>query len=587
MPQSPAIIQILLLLGCTVAVVVVFQRLRLPSSLGYLLVGVLLGPHTAGPVVDAERIGVVAEFGIVFLLFTIGLNFSLPQIYALRHLLLGLGTAQVLLTTVAVGAFGWLAGLPTTAAFVVGAVFAQSSTTIISKQLTEQGEDQQWHARLSVAMSVFQDVTAVPFVVVIPVLSAAAGVSAMSGALFWALAKALLAFALVFIVGRWLLRPVFHEVASRRSPELFTLTVLFVSLIAGWVTQSLGLSMAFGAFLAGMVLGETEFRHQVESTIRPFKDVLLGLFFIGIGLLIDPAMLMQVWPWSLLGAALLLTVKAALVAGIVRFAKIDWPTAWRTGLLLAVGGEFGFALLALGLQHRLIDEWLGQVVLGSVLFSMIVAPALIRYNANIAKRLSPKTTPHAARIATAPLHSESLSGHVLICGFGRVGQGLGRLLEAESIPHVAIDLDPVRVRQARAAGCPVHFGDATHIDVLELLGLSTARMVVISHADTDSAVKTLKQLRLHHPSIAALVRSHDQSRVNELIAAGATEVIPETLEAGLMIASQALLLAGVPLSRVLSSTQQERSAHYRQQRELFKEAGDAKVRDSTPPQRPD
>ncbi|MDX5433964.1 MAG: cation:proton antiporter, partial [Halomonas sp.] len=319
------LVQMRLLLGGTVFVVLVFQRMRIPPSLAYLLVGVMLGSHTAGPVVAGQGIRVIAEFGIVFLLFTIGLSFSLPQIYALRHTILGLGTAQVSLTTAIVGLIAWLSGLPASAAFVVGAVFAQSSTTIISKQLMEQGENQTRHGRLGTTMSVFQDITAVPFVVVIPVLGVAA-MQEVAGALGMALLKAGLAFGIVLLSGRYLLKPLFHLVAERRSAELFTLTVLFVSLVAAWTTQSLGLSMAFGAFLAGMVLGDTEFRHQVEATIRPFRDVLLGLFFVSIGMLIEPAALPGIWLEALLGTLLLLGSKVLLVTGIVRYSGVDLPT---------------------------------------------------------------------------------------------------------------------------------------------------------------------------------------------------------------------------------------------------------------------
>jgi CPA2 family monovalent cation:H+ antiporter-2 len=262
---------------------------------------------------------------------------------------LGLGTGQVALTTAVVGLLAWLIGLPAAAAFVVGAVFAQSSTTIISKQLADQGEDASRHGRLGTAMSVFQDVTAVPFVVIIPVLGTAAGAAQLGGALGWALLKAALALLLVFFAGRWLLRPLFHLVSRNRSAEVFTLAVLLVALAAGAITHGLGLSMAFGAFLAGMVLGETEFRHQVESTIRPFRDVLLGLFFIGIGMLFDPAALPQIWHLALLGALALLLLKVLVVVAIVRASGIETATAWRTALILAVGGEFGFALLALAL----------------------------------------------------------------------------------------------------------------------------------------------------------------------------------------------------------------------------------------------
>lgn len=565
--------QVLLLLGVAVTVVVAFQRLSIPSSLGYLLVGLLLGPHTIGPVVDLSQIEDLAEFGIVFLLFTIGLNFSLPQLHALRHQVLGLGTGQVVLTTAVVGLVAWLGGLPPATAFVIGAVFAQSSTTIIGKQLSEQGEDNSRHGRLGLAMSVFQDVTAVPFVVVFPVLAVSAGAEVLASALGWALAKAVLAFGVVFLVGRRLLRPLFHLVARRRSAELFTLTVLLVALLAAWTTHSLGLSLAFGAFLAGMMLGETEFRHQVESTIRPFRDVLLGLFFIGIGMLIDPGAIPLVWHWALLGAAVMLISKTLLVALMVSRTGIDRLTAWRTGLVLAVGGEFGFALLAIALSANAIDARTGQIVLTSVLFSIIAGPLLIRFNHAIASRLV-RSTPLKADTSDAPtLNMDAtahLHDHVIICGYGRIGQSVGHFLEEEKIPFIALDLDSVRVRAARAAGKPVYYGDATERDILEALGLASARLVVVSHDDVSAALKVLKHLRSVRPNLPIMVRTRDESHVEELQAAGALEVVPETLEAGLMIASQALLLLDVPTSHVMRRIQEQRSERYRLMREFFR-----------------
>jgi len=376
--------QIILLLLVGIAVVALFQRLHIPTSLGYLLVGVILGPHTMGPTVSMPGLEVFAELGIVFLLFTVGLEYSLPQLNALSRQILWIGAGQVALTTLLIGLIAWLAGLPVAAAFVVGAVFAQSSTTIIASQLAEQGEESSHHGRLGISVSVFQDVAAVPFLVIIPVLGTTISAYALAGTLGVALAKAVLAFAAVYFAGRWLLRPLFHTVAEHRSVELFTLAVLLVALLAAWTTSSLGLSLAFGAFLAGMMLGETEFRHQVESSIRPFRDVLLGLFFVGIGMRFGPAAIPPIWHLVLIGALLIVASKTLIVAALVRRAGLDRQGAWRTGLILGVGGEFGLALVAIALDSGVIDMQLGQVAITSVLLSMVLGAALIRFNGKVA-----------------------------------------------------------------------------------------------------------------------------------------------------------------------------------------------------------
>jgi len=577
------IVQLLILLLAAVVVVAVFQRLRIPSTLGYLLVGVVLGPYTPGPVVEGHQLRLIAEFGIVFLLFTIGLNFSLPQIRALRSQVFVLGTGQVVLTTAVVGIAAWLAGLPAAAAFVVGAVFAQSSTTVISRQLTEQGEENSRHGRLGTAMSVFQDVTAVPFVIVIPALGIAAGAGSIGTTMGWAVLKALLAFAIVFGVGRWVLRPAFHAVAESRSAELFTLTVLLVSLAAGWTTAELGLSMAFGAFLAGMVLGETEFRHQVEAAIRPFRDVLLGLFFVGIGMLFDLRSLPDIWLAAVGGALVLMLVKIVLVAGLVRFSGIDTMTAWRTGLLLAVGGEFGFAVLAIALGAGVIADATGQVALASVLLSIVLAPLLIRHNHTIAAWLTPSRGQRSddAPAATSAGLAANLSAHVIICGYGRIGQSIANFLDEEEIPYVALDLDASRVREAHLAGEPVYYGDATDRAVLESVGIANARLLVIGHHDLPAALAVLDAVRTLRPGLPVMVRATDESQVDKLRAAGATEVVPETLEAALMITAHALLLLDVPLARVLRRIQQQRTGRYQLLKEFIR--GDAPYLDEDAP----
>lgn len=559
---------LLLLLGLTVAVVLVFQRLKIPSCLGYLFVGVLLSSHTAGPAIDDHYVRLLAEFGIVFLLFTIGLSFPVAHIYALRHVILGAGTAQVVLTTLVVTILLWSLGVTVGGAFVIGAVFAQSSTTIITRQLLEQGEDQTRHGRLATTLSVFQDVTAVPFVVLIPVLGRVAPQEAAQ-ALGLSSVKAALAFGVLFLAGRYVFRSLFHLVAVWRSTELFTITVLFVSLLAAWITRYLGLSMAFGAFLAGMTLGETEYRHQIESAIRPFRDVLLGLFFVSMGMLIQPALLPVIWMEALLGTMALLVIKLLLVTAIVVLAGFDRQTALRTGMLLAVGGEFGFALLTIGLDSGLLDTQSAQTALASVLGSIILAPFLIRFNQALAARCF-KVQPAEMVDQVVEQIVAPLQNHVVICGFGRIGQIVNRFLEQRNIPRVAIDLDAALVREARRAGHPIFYGDSTDPTVLEALRISEARLLIVSHDDLTAGLKTLKHSREINPGLIIMVRSRDERHVDELRAAGATEVISETLEAGMMMVSHALLALQVPISEVARCMDEQRAHRYQMIPELFR-----------------
>ncbi len=552
---------ILMLLAVTVTVVVIFQRLHIPTSLGYLLVGVILGPHTIGPTVDVPEFQTLAEFGMVFLLFTIGLNFSLPQLHALRHQILGLGTGQVVFTTAAVGSIAWLAGLPVAAAFVIGAVFAQSSTIIIGSLLTEQREENTQHGRLGLAMSVFQDVTAVPFLIIIPVLGVSIGAAALAGALGWAMVKAAFAFALVFFVGRWLLRPLFHLVAERRSAEVFTLAVLLVVLLAAWATSSLGLSMAFGAFLAGMMLGETEFRHQMESSIRPFRDVLLGIFFIGIGMRFDPAAILPIWHWTLFGALLIVVSKTLIVAAMMRRSGIDMQVAWRTGLLLAVGGEFGLALAAIALDSHVISEELGQIAISAVLLSMIAGAALIRFNQPIAAWLAgtgrgkPQALPDEIAGAAEQL--------VVVGGYGRVGHTIAVLLKANEIPFVVFDNDTKRVAQGRADGHTVLYGDISDPELLAAIHVEQASLVVITIDHAAMALRAVNVLHKNCPKVPVIARARDLQESSQLLAAGATHAYPEAIEASLRLGATALQILQIPSADIEQVMQGVRDLDYK------------------------
>lgn len=539
--------QILLLLAVTIAVVVTFQRLHFPTSLGYLLVGVVLGPHTMGPVVSMPELEPLAEFGVVFLLFTIGLNFSLPKLHALRHQILGLGTGQVAFTTLIVGVVMWLAGLPVAAAFVFGAVFAQSSTTIIANLLTEQGEEDSQHGRLGLAMSVFQDVTAVPFLVIIPVLGMSVAANVLAGALGSALAKAVFALAVVFFAGRWLLRPLFHLISERRSVEMFTLAVLLVALLAAWTTNSLGLSLAFGGFLAGMMLGETEFRHQVESSISPFRDVLLGLFFIGIGMRFNLSAIPPIWYLALLGAVLILISKTLIVTAMVRGVGVDARVALRTGLMLSVGGEFGLALTAIALDSGVIDVQQGQIAITSVLLSMIAGALLIRFNGAIASRLV--KTPHAISHDTAELQ-EHPGQQVVIGGYGRVGHTIAVLLHASGIPFVAFDTDPRRVALGRAHGHAVWFGDISDPGLLSSIHLERASLLVIAVDKRDTALGAMSYVGRTCSQVPVIVRARDLETSTLLLNAGAVYAYPETIESSLRLGATALQMLNVSSDKI-------------------------------------
>lgn len=557
--------QILLLLAVAVAVVLACQRLRIPTSLGYLLVGVILGPHTAGPTVHVPEFAALAEFGVVFLLFTIGLNFSLPQLHALRHQVLGLGTGQVALTTAVVGSAAWLAGVPGAAAFVIGAAFAQSSTTIIASQLKERGEDNAPHGRLGLAMSVFQDVTAVPFLVIIPALGVAVAADVLALELLWALAKGALAFALVFLAGRWLLRPLMHHVAERRSAEMFTLTVLLLALLAAWATDGLGLSLAFGGFLAGMILGETEFRHQVEAAIRPFRDVLLGLFFVGIGMRFDPVAVWPVLHWALLGALVILLAKTLIVAAMMRRIGLAPRLAWRTGLLLAVGGEFGLALLAIALDARAIDARLGQIAISAILLAMVAGAVLIRFNAAIANRLAgPTGVAPGVPQAEPPLPGVAGGeASVVIGGYGRVGHTVAVLLQASGVPFIAFDTDPKRVAQGRADGHAVGYGDIADPDLLAAIHVERAALVILTVNEAATALKAVSLLRKACPQVPVIARARSLVESGQLVAAGAAHAHPEAIEASLRLGATALQMLRVEPGDIEQIVQGVRDLGYR------------------------
>lgn len=567
------LLDVLLLLAASVLAVTLFRRLNLPPILAYLGVGALLGPHALGWVDDSENTRMLAEFGVVFLLFTLGLEFSLTRLAAMRRAVLGMGGAQVLITALVAGGMAWLMGVPPAGALAIGGVLAMSSTAIVIKLLAEQLEINSRHGRAAVGILLFQDLAVIPFLILIPAL--ASGGEDIGEDLALALLKGVVVSGFLLAAGRWLLRPMFHVIAKARSPELFTLAVLLAALASAALTQTAGLSMALGAFLAGIMLSESAYRHQIESDIRPFQDVLLGLFFITIGMLLDVQSLPVYLPTSLGLLLLLILIKTLIIFGVGVALREDAGVAFRAGLVLAQGGEFGFALLALASSGNLLSHEEVQVVLTTVLLSMIATPFLVRYNGPIAKFLiRGYRQTFVERREDIAQQSAGLKGHVILSGFGRVGQNLAYLLDQEDIPYIALEIDPDIIQKAQRAGYNVYFANATHLELLRAAGIDKARALVITHHDTEAAIKTIKLVRLDHKELPVLVRVLAVNRIDDLLEAGATEVVADAFEASLMLGTYLITRLGVPLRRAFYRAQRIRYDHYRLLRHIFQGRAD-------------
>jgi monovalent cation:H+ antiporter-2, CPA2 family len=572
----------LILLAAAVLGVVAFRMLHLPPMLGYLVVGILIGPSGFGLADQTETTHTLAEFGVVFLMFSIGLEFSLPRLSSMRRTVFGLGMAQVLLTIAATMLFGWLVAflLPQLidiswrAAFALGGALAMSSTAIVSKMLTERLELDSEHGRQIIGILLFQDLAVVPLLILVPALARNTGDLLVTLAL--AGMKAGIVLVLLLVIGQRLMRSWFHVVVKRRSQELFMLNLLLITLGAAWITEQAGLSLALGAFVAGMLISETEYKHQVEEDIKPFRDVLLGLFFITIGMLLNVRLVLENWWLVLLLLAGPVLLKFGLIAGLAKLFGSSTGVALRTGLALAQAGEFGFVLLNQAGGLELMDPLVIQLILASMVLSMLGAPFIIaKADAIVLKLSANEWMMQSLTLTQIATRTMTTQRHVLIAGFGRSGQSLARLLEEEKIAYHALDLDPDRVREAQAAGANVSYGDAARRESLVAAGIHRAAALVVTYASTPSALKVLHFAHELAPELPVIVRSHDDSDLDKLRAAGAAEVVPEAIEGSLMLASHALVMLGVPLRRVVHRVQAARDERYASLRGYFHGASDA------------
>ncbi|HEH9441100.1 TPA: cation:proton antiporter [Aeromonas sobria] len=552
---------LLILLFTAVLLVATFRRFGLPVILAYLIAGVLLGPHGLAVITGQSIMQTIAELGIVFLMFSLGLEFSLPKLLAMRRLVLGVGGLQVLLTSLLFFALAWWWGLGLAQSLVVAGTLALSSTAVVIKQLGEQKQLHTRRAQLGVSVLLFQDLAVVPLLVMIPILAQPdVQGSALAAEIAWATLKGLFALLTLLAVGKWLLPLLFHEVARARSDELFVLSALLVALLAAFMTHSLGLSMALGAFLAGMMLGESHYRHQLEVDIKPFRDVLMGLFFITIGMAMDWELVARAWWQVLVCVVLLVLCKSLLVLLAGRLMGERKRDSMAAGIMLSQVGEFGFVLLALALHHGLLDQQLVSLLIGIGIISIAMTPWLVTQAHSLARSLTDPALLTRSEVAQSGL---SKNQHVIIAGFGRAGQTCARFLKIEEIPFLALDLDPERVSEAKLAGEQVAFGDASRRDILLAAGLLRARLVIITFDDRKRVEAMLALIRELAGDLKVLVRTRDDSFLEQYKQAGAFEVIPESQEGALMLVSHLLLNCDIPIGRVIRRMELERSSQYR------------------------
>lgn len=556
---------ILLLLVMSVAAVGAFRLFKLPPILGYLLVGAVAGNHALGWLPDNHSIEFMGEVGVVFLLFAIGLELSVKQFMAMKVTVLGLGGLQVVISTLAGFGILYFFDMSWQGGIIAAGALALSSTAIVIKQLSDQGEMRSRHGQLALGILLFQDVAVVPFLIIIPILGGSSGDQTHTTAAALEMVVNLFTLAGMLLAAHYVLRPLFHQIAKTQSVELFNITVLLVALTAAWTTQSLELSLALGAFLAGMLLSETEYKHQIEAEIRPFRDILMGVFFIVVGTKLDPSVLPELW-FPILILVLGLTLgKAILITLLTRLFAADNGASLRTGMVLAQGGEFGFALLALALSNGLLTEAEVQSVLAAIIISMALAPFIIRYNDTFTRKLlSDSYLKQRYKAAhDFSLEVKEIENHVIICGYRRIGQSLSRFLQEQGIPYIGLELDSTIIKEAWEAGDSVYYADATRPEILIAAGLYRARMVVVTVADIESAKLITAAARKKKQDIPILVRTRNDMYMSELETLGATSVLPETLEASLIVAERVLEELGLPAEEISEVVDRVRADGYR------------------------
>ncbi len=553
---------LLAIMGTSLVVTVLLQRLRFPNIIGYLIAGCLVGPQVMGWVAEPTDFTFLAEFGIVFLLFSLGLEFSLPKLMSLRGSVFGLGGIQVAFCTLVFGAAVWLWGTSIETAIIIAGALALSSTAIATKELSSLRLVHSRHGQLSIGVLLFQDLAAVVFLIIVPVLGGAESGS-LGISLLWALGKGVLLLIILLSIGKWLLPSLYKEVARAQSEEVFVLSTLVIVMLASWMTHSLHLSMALGGFVIGMMLGESPFRHQINNDIRAFKDILLGLFFVTIGMSVQVDLLLEYWPRLLFFAITLMMIKALLIGVLVRVLGDSNSTALHTGINLAQAGEFGLALLALGQMHGVVPHDQASFIILLAIISMASSPLIIRHSDQLGRLMEPLLHRKLSDSQQEDPVELPKNQHVILGGFGRVGKTIARMLDANGSDYIAIEQDIAIFNQEKASNQNLIYGDCTKLEMLKSCHISDAKLAILTFRSIDMAKNTIEHIRTAGIRIPIIVRCCEHGDFEELISLGADYVVPEMLEASLSISIQVLTLLGIAESDIARQIEMERSEQLR------------------------
>ena len=563
----PYLREVILFLVVAGFAVPLLQR-RVSPVLGYLLIGGLIGPYGLGLLADAfplaavlviddlDGVRALAEIGVVFLLFAIGLELSLDRLWAMRRLVFGLGSAQILLTGVVIGGVAYAWGNPGPAALVLGACLALSSTAIVMQLLIEKSRLTTPVGRSAFSVLLMQDLAVVPILFIVGVLGTVSEGQGVLGGLALALGEAAITVVIIYAVGRLVLRPLFRATAQSGSREAFMAMILLIVLGTAAITGAVGLSMALGAFLAGLLIAETEYRHQVEVDIEPFKGLMLGLFFMSVGMGIDWRVLMET-PLLIAASVIgLIAIKAVLNVSLFLLWKTPIHRAVEAGLLLAQAGEFAFIVVGLAMSLDLLPGSTGQFMLIVASLTMVLTPGLAELARKLADRIENRQN---ERHPDAADQMEDMEGHVLIAGFGRVGRMIASILDREGLPYIAIDKDPIIASEARASGLPVRFGDASRLEILQANHVRQAAALVITLGDAKNTELLTQRMREAAPHVPLFVRARDKEQADRLTDAGATAAVPETVEASLQLAARLLEGCGLDDEVIQRRLQLERA----------------------------